>query len=387
MLSWPHFTLFIILAIIICFQGYSIMHTTDMIFDENHYVAEARGIIAGWGPHYTEHPPLGKMFIELGIRLFGDWPLGWRFFSAIFGIGSVVLFYFICSTLKLSRKTQLFATFLFGFDNMNFVQSDLALLDVFSVTFMLAAFLLYLKARYFSSGLAIALAGLAKMTGLLAGLVLFVYWLGTKKRRFRDITLVAGATIVFFIALYPVLHYVLSFTWENPVSLISELLRRSGILTFENNWHILSSKPWQWLINPGMFFYSLDPQYIAAVSPTIWVMILPSVAFMVILALKKNVAALFGVSWFAAAYLPWIPLVLITDRITFIYYFYPVIGAICLGIGMGIDKLLDISNKTNDPLSKRITHITTYIYLGIHMLLFIVLSPVFYPLVKWWPFV
>ena len=37
----------------------------------------------------------------------------------------------------------------------------------------------------------------------------------------------------------------------------------------------------------------------------------------------------------------WIPISIATDRISFIYYFYPTIGALCIGLGVGFNQLLD----------------------------------------------
>ena len=54
-------------------------------FDEVFYVPAARGFL-----HWTlnlnrVHPPLGKYLIALGMALWGDNMLGWRFAGSIFG--------------------------------------------------------------------------------------------------------------------------------------------------------------------------------------------------------------------------------------------------------------------------------------------------------------
>ncbi|GAI29899.1 unnamed protein product, partial [marine sediment metagenome] len=61
------------------------MQPTELVFDEQHYVTEARSILQGGDDLHWEHPPLGKLFIVFGMFLFGDNPLGWRFFSILFG--------------------------------------------------------------------------------------------------------------------------------------------------------------------------------------------------------------------------------------------------------------------------------------------------------------
>ena len=67
----------------------------ELMFDEQHYVPDARSIIAEDGSHRPEHPPLGKLLITGGILLFGDNPFGWRLMSAFFGCIIIWLFYLV----------------------------------------------------------------------------------------------------------------------------------------------------------------------------------------------------------------------------------------------------------------------------------------------------
>ena len=97
--SWRWFGLFLLLLITLILHFSIIMQPNELVFDENHYVTEARSIIAGEGVLYPQHPPLGKLLIVFGIRLLGDNPLGWRFFSVLFGTVCIALFYFICDRL------------------------------------------------------------------------------------------------------------------------------------------------------------------------------------------------------------------------------------------------------------------------------------------------
>jgi dolichyl-phosphate-mannose-protein mannosyltransferase len=59
-------------------------------FDEFHYVPAAKEIIAMGKVPNTEHPPLGKIFMAIGIAAFGDRPIGWRVMSTVFGALSFV---------------------------------------------------------------------------------------------------------------------------------------------------------------------------------------------------------------------------------------------------------------------------------------------------------
>ena len=95
--------------------------------------------------------------------------------------------------------------------------------------------------------------------------------------------------------------------------------------------------------------------------------------FMLYKAIKRSSTAIFVICWFAGTYLIWIPASLITDRISYIFYFYPTIGAICIGIALGITSLSNMSLK-NDILSKGLRLIIP-IYLLISLIIFISLFP------------
>ena len=128
---WEYTPLCLLVLIVLIIHFSTIMQPSALIFDESYYVPAARSIIQGTGTDIIEHPPLGQLLIVSGISLFGDGPLGWRFFSVIFGAVSIVLFYLICRQLKMPRNTSFLATFLFSIENMSFILAGIAMLDVF----------------------------------------------------------------------------------------------------------------------------------------------------------------------------------------------------------------------------------------------------------------
>src|SRR4051812_578679 len=81
-------------------------------FDEFHYVPAAKSFLALQENKNWEHPPLGKVFISMGIALFGDRPLGWRFMSTIFGSLTLVGMYVLALVLFRNRKTALWVALL-----------------------------------------------------------------------------------------------------------------------------------------------------------------------------------------------------------------------------------------------------------------------------------
>ena len=131
-----------------------------IVWDETWYVNDAKSIIAGEGDLRVEHPAC-KLFIITGIHLFGDNAFGWRFFSIIFGTACIPVFFFICRKLRMSGRLTLLATFLFALDDMYFVHSSLALLDIYMLFFMLLGLLFYLQKGYLLTGMTFAISARA----------------------------------------------------------------------------------------------------------------------------------------------------------------------------------------------------------------------------------
>jgi predicted membrane-bound dolichyl-phosphate-mannose-protein mannosyltransferase len=360
-----------------------IMQPDGVVFDEVHYVPEARSVIAGEGAIFFEHPPLAKLFIITGIRLFGDNPFGWRFFSVIFATLSVVLFYFICRKLEMPKGGPFLATAVFALENLSFVMGSIAMLDVYMVTFMLGAFLLYLHRKSFTSGLSIALSTLAKTTGVFGGISLFIDWLLDRQHKLSFLIILAGSALASFMLLFIGLNSILFGSLGNQIPLLKYMLAQNSSITFASVFQLAASKPWDWLLQPMSAFGYFDPQYILIISLTVWIVIFPVVAYLAWTAVKGSRAGRFGLAWFAGTYLPVVLLVLLTDRVTFVYYFYPVVGAICLGIGLGLAKLLGYWRNNSQSKRGQAALIAVAGYLLLHTMVFIVLSPIAVPFIRW----
>ncbi|WP_305095607.1 phospholipid carrier-dependent glycosyltransferase [Croceibacterium aestuarii] len=108
-------------------------------FDEVHYLPAARDWMALSQPSNIEHPPLGKEIIALGMRLFGDGPFGWRIFPALFGTLGLFAGMRALWFASLSRFASIAFGWLVATGFMLLVQSRIAMLDVFMVSFVLIA--------------------------------------------------------------------------------------------------------------------------------------------------------------------------------------------------------------------------------------------------------
>jgi len=269
------------------------------------------------------------------------------------------------------------ATFLLALDNLSFVQASVAMLDVYSVTFMLLSFWLYLRGQYLLSGLSVGLSALAKLSGVLALPVILLHWLLTKRGRPIKFVATMLSAYVALLLLLPLFDFVAFRQFVNPLDRIYTMLSLSGKLTFTTATHGAASHPWDWILRPEIIAYWYEPHYVGAISFTIWALIIPTVLYMVFKATKGNSAGFFGIAWFVSTYLVWIPISIVTDRISFVYYFYPTVGAVCIGLGLGLFQLLAIW-KTRRTGKLRWVAVSSVIgYLLLHISVFVILSPVF----------
>ena len=148
-------------------------------FDEVHYVPAARQMLEPVMPSpmlNPMHPPLAKQMIALSIQTFGDGPLGWRYPGVLFGSLAIVAMYF-CGLALFAAQGPAIATALLAFVNqMVFVQSRIAMLDIFSLALGLLAIAAFMhgfrKARphpwFALAGLAFGLSIACKWSGLFA---------------------------------------------------------------------------------------------------------------------------------------------------------------------------------------------------------------------------
>ncbi|MGK2902472.1 MAG: dolichyl-phosphate-mannose--protein mannosyltransferase [Mycobacterium sp.] len=116
------------------------------IFDEKHYAPQAWQMLGNGGiednPGYglVVHPPLAKGLIAIGEALFGYTGLGWRFSGAVCGVIIVILVARIVRRISRSTLLGAVAGLLIIADGVSFVSARTALLDVYLVVFVVAAF-------------------------------------------------------------------------------------------------------------------------------------------------------------------------------------------------------------------------------------------------------
>ena len=123
-------------------------HPKGKIFDEVYYATEGWALVnrgVEWNEKdnvasYVVHPPLGKWLIGLGELAFGYNEFGWRIGAAVAGTLSVLILVRVARQMFRSTVLGCAAGLLMALDGMHFVLSRTALLDMFLMFFVLAAF-------------------------------------------------------------------------------------------------------------------------------------------------------------------------------------------------------------------------------------------------------
>jgi dolichyl-phosphate-mannose-protein mannosyltransferase len=319
-LAWEYAVLCLLVLLVLALHLAAILRPDAPVFDEQYYVPDARSILRGDGSERIEHPPLGKLIIAGGLAIFGDNPFGWRIMSVLFGLACIVFFYLICRKLALSKRASFLTTFILALENLSFVQAGVAMLDVFSLAFMLMAFWLYLRKQNALAGVSVGLAALVKLTGALALPVIVLHWVLTSRKD----------------------------AWRFSISMLAA---------------------------PAVFFVLMP--VLDLISPSLWALIIPVMLYAFYKAFKRNTAAIFSTAWFTCLYLLWIPFSIISDRISYVYYFYPVVGAVCLAMGVWADGVF---NRRETGHMAWLERWAVPAFVLAHLAAFAVLAPVSY----WW---
>ncbi|HYV96015.1 MAG TPA: phospholipid carrier-dependent glycosyltransferase [Gemmatimonadaceae bacterium] len=351
--------------------------TPPFIFsDENFYAREACNIAfaspASCGvplDAVTEHPPLGKLLIALGIRAAGFTPLGWRLPEAIAGTITVALLFLLARKLGLGTRAASFCAGLLAIDFLHVVQSRMATLDVFLTMFVVASVLAVAIDRDDLTGrtlrpwllLAGAAGGAATatkwvgVTGLAFAGALALYW-NLRRAPLRRLIVPFG----FAFAVVPAFAYTATFAGRTDGSLVAApWLQGSWVRNFAHvqrgmlEFHKAdpeikyvgltnpyASPAWSWpLLKRPMTYYAepdtgpVQQRITATGSPFVWWTCFAALGFLAVCVVQRKAddAARVAVGGFLAMYAP---LVLVSSgrAATFIYYMLPSVPFMCLAI-------------------------------------------------------
>ncbi|MFO8101214.1 MAG: glycosyltransferase family 39 protein [Dehalococcoidia bacterium] len=376
----------------------------ELIYDESANVAEANYVLYGdemdpfyieWGERngflledYEEvslphHMPLGKLILAASIGLIGDNNLGWRIGPVLFGTTSIIIFYLICQKLSSRRWFPLVATFIFAFENLCFVMSGLALQYVYGVTFLLLAFLLYLHGRLIPAAIILALGALCKIVVAFGGIVIVVHWLLVRREPTRNALKFLIIAPLAFVALLPLFDYWatghLIYPWDriyNYVDLHADPSLSQGPAAFRSLFGAML--PWDWLISPQSFRIWRDPSYEMTVNWPLWGLIIPLILYMSFEAVRQrwHSLAVFALLWFVCGYLPWFIIYWGFDRVSYPFYFYPIVPAVCLAAGYAIFQIGAFGWECNRAVLKWGVIALPFCWLAAHFAMFWMMAPI-----------
>ena len=347
----------IILGISALLRIFRLGTPNEVVFDEVYYVDGARDLLANGveltngKPEFVVHPPIGKWMIAIGIKLFGDNPIGWRTSAALFGVVSIYLIFLVARKLFKSDFLALLSAALASIDGIHLVMSRTALLDIFLMTFLLGAFTALIYQKYLLMALMLGL-GLGTKWSALYFIIAIAIYLFIRERR----ALISYVIVIPSVYLISWSGWFLSSNgWDRQSSsnsLLSLFNYHKEILNFHTGLetdHPYQASPWNWLIlgRPTSFFYdspkncgsdNCAQEILAMGTPTIWWLGLISIfitigyfihrrdksAGLILLALLSN-------------YLPWL---MFPERTTFYFYAIAFQPYLILAITFAIKEFL-----------------------------------------------
>lgn len=393
-------------------------------FDEIYHARTGYEFVHSLSVYEWTHPPLGKVFIALGIKIFGMCPFGWRIMGTLFGIFMVPVIYMFAKKLFKKSWLAIVTCLLFTFDFMHFAQTRIATIDVYVTFFIMLMY--YFMYKYYSTsfydssfkkglttlalcGVCMGLGIASKWTGIYAGAGLAILFFITLYKRYREYLFAlktpTGSTegishkfiidnfkpyliktilwcCIFFI-IVPIIIYLMAYIpyLKAPDSqgLKTIIDNQNSMLTYHaktvlGSEHPFSSKWYEWIImKRPIWYYSgtvsegIKEGISSFGNPLVWWLGVPAFFYMIYSTFKnKDKTALFLVIAYLAQLVSWIPV----TRLTFIYHYFPCVPFIVLMIGYSIYRIY------NDAKDKKKVMYSAFVYAGLAIVLFVMFYPV-----------
>ncbi len=385
-------------------------------FDEIYHPRTAYEHVRGVYPYEITHPPLGKLILSLGIRMFGMTPFGWRFMGTLFGVLMLPLLYLLIKSMFGKTCVAFCGTALFAFDFMHYVQTRLATIDTYGVFFTLLMYLFFWywlscgeQAPFrktapwlFAAGISFGLGVCCKWTCIYAGGGLFVLYCvalflrgrgslrAGQGRAFggfliKTLALSAAAFLILPAVIYTLCYIPYasaSSTGLSLSSLLDEMLRNQTYMFSYHSGvtdpHPYSSAFYLWILDLRPILYyrdywgDLKSAFSAFGNPVIWVGGLIALFCCVSRYLRQKVpAALFLIIGYLAQFVPW----MLVSRPTFAYHYFPSTVFLVLALCLVFSDWIDCAGKKG----RRRTALFTGVCLGLFLLFYPSLSGIYMP--------
>ena len=340
-------------------------------FDEIYHARTAYELIHELPVYEWTHPPLGKIFISLGINLFGMSPFGWRIIGTLLGILMVPILYVFTKKMFGITWISTLSAIVFSFDFMHFTQSRIATIDVYVTFFIMLMYLFMYKYvnEYLGkkpikntlvplglSGLFMGLGIACKWTGVYAGAGLAVIFFSAIYLKYKagEIKIKDVLKTVYFclgaFVIVPVLIYALSyipFIRANDGGFYDIIQNQIDMFAYHgdtvvSSTHPFSSQWYKWIVNYRPIWYysgtngALTENISAFGNPIVWISGLLAFIYCVYDAIKnRDKNAMFLVIAYLAQLLPWT----FVERITFIYHYFPCVPFLVLMIAHFVHRM------------------------------------------------
>ncbi|MCB2060421.1 MAG: phospholipid carrier-dependent glycosyltransferase [Novosphingobium sp.] len=349
---------------------------SQIYFDEVHYVKAARLLLEERRVN-VEHPMVAKEIIAAAIALLGDRPLCWRLPSALFGAFGLFAFGRLLWWSSRRRFATLAGMFLLATGFMWFIQSRIAMLDIFMASLGMAALWQFAAAldspagqarwRLAATGILLGLAIGAKWSivpaAMLPGLAFLAIRLKTSGWRFLTATQggpVAGISLVeaaFWLGILPLAVYWATFTptfffKHDPVNPFDFIGHHRYMIELQDSVvkpHPYRSVWYQWIVNWRPVWYLYEPVDGAQRG----VLLLGNPFSML-----AGLPALFWCLWagmrrrrhdalaFALLYLASIGMWIVTEKPVQFYYHYLLPGAFLMGcLALALEEMWRAGGK------------------------------------------
>ena len=337
------------------------------------------------------HPPLAKEFMVFSIFVFGDNAFAWRFFSAFFGTGIIILIYFITLTLFKNRKIALLSSLVASLDGLLLVMSRIAMNDTYFLFFSLLAIFLFLKNKNLLMGIALGLAIASKWTGFFTiGIIGYLYvfksikikrwnlliyliippviYLLIKKKIIFLLQLLAIPVIIYFAAYLPFFLQHHSPPGQNSSNLQTFIGLQQQMWWYHTNLkatHAYQSTPTDWLfdLRPVWIYVDYRGDSVASIytlgNPSFMWGGFIAIIFLMFEFIKKRTLNL-GIillSYFGF-FLPWI----FSPRIMFNYHYLPSSVFLAIAIGFTLNKLMKLKNGKFFVIAYCLSLVALFIY-------------------------
>lgn len=393
-------------------------------FDEIYHGRTGYEFVHSLSVYEWTHPPLGKVFIALGVLLFGMCPFGWRVAGTVFGIIMLPILYMFAKRITNKSWLSVVTCLLFTFDFMHFAQTRIATIDVYITTFVILMY--YFMYKYYCtsfydtpfkktlvplalSGVFMGLGIASKWTGIYAGIGLAVLFFMTIYKRYSEYLYASkrpsGETngishkfiidnftpyfiktiiwcCIFFI-LVPLAIYVMSYIpylkAPDAHGIKTIIDNQNSMYTYHSSTvlgstHPFSSRWYEWIImKRPIWYYSgtvsdgIKEGISSFGNPLVWWLGIPAFLYMTYTAIrKKDKIALFLVIGYLAQLVSWIPV----TRLTFIYHYFPCVPFIVLMLGYSINLIYE------EAKNKKSVIIGAFVYAGLVIVLFAMFYPV-----------